>query len=253
MNSHQGSGLEHSTWLHRDRLLTTTVRRTSKMPDRVLFPRKWVRVLFKMWQGIIKAEKNNYLVDTVQELELQVRDLQEQVEVLQDQIQPETSIWRMKKEQLVEVAIEELSLTRSEAKKSNLESLRQRIKQSRDMLKTTEDPLAVKPVGFGKMSREELVRQMEMRNLAMPQGMSGHHRACTRGFMKVAIEEDIAQRLILSGREVPQTQADLRETPGMSSTSGTANNETEWMTINTPREQAMDTDVPRATSRRRNR
>ena len=230
------------------------------MTDHVLFPRKWLRVLFKMWQGIIKAslleraeEKKLYLEETVQELELQVRDLQEQVEVLQEQIEPENSIWRMKKEQLVEVAIEELSLTRSEAKKSNIESLRQRIKQSRDMLKTTEDPLACFPKGFGKMSHPELVREMEKRNLPMPQGMNGHHRACTRGFMKVAIEEDIKQRLILSGREVPQTQADLRGTPGMSSTSGTANNETEWMTINTPREQAMDTDVPRATSRRRNR
>ena len=157
----------------------------------------------------------------------------------------------MKKEGLVEVAIEELSLTRSEAKRSNIESLRQRIKQSRDMLKTTEDPLAVRPKGFGKMSHPELVREMEKRNLPMPQGMNGHHRACTWGFMKVQIEDDVKQRLILSGREVPQTQADLRETPGTSSTSGIANNETEWMTINTPREQAMDTEVPRATSRRR--
>ena len=122
------------------------------------------------------------------------------------------------------------------------------------MLKTTEDPLACFPKGFGKMSHPELVREMEKRNLPMPEGMNGPHRACTRGFMKVQIEDDVKQRLILSGREVPQTQADLRETPGMSSTSGTVNNnETEWMTINTPREQAMDTEVPRATSRRRNR
>ena len=155
MNSHQGSGLEHSTWLHRDRLLTTTVSRTREMPDRVLFPRKWVRILFKMWQGIIKAEKNNFLAETVQELEAQVRDLQEQVEILQDQIQPETSIWRMKKEPLVEVAIAELDITRAQAMKQNMECLRQRIKERRDMLNTVVDPLMKLPKGLSKMTHDE--------------------------------------------------------------------------------------------------
>ena len=68
------------------------------MTDHVLFPRKWLRVLFKMWQGIIKAslleraeEKQQELEETIQALELQVHDLQGQVEVLQEQIQAK---WR---------------------------------------------------------------------------------------------------------------------------------------------------------------
>ena len=197
-----------------------------------------------MWHAFTKEERCKHLEDVI-------ADLRAEIDVLQQQALPETSIWRMKKEQLVEVAIEELSITRAQATKSNMDTLKQRIKQSRDMLKTHADPLACLPKGFSMMSYAELVREMTKRNLPMPEGMNGPHRACTRGFMKVKIEDDVEQRVILLGRQAPQTQADLRETRGTSSTSGIANTETEWMTINTPRGQAMDTEVPRATSRRR--
>ena len=206
MSFHQDSGLERSICLHLDRL-HTTVERTSQMTDIVLFPRKWLRILFRMWLSITRAslleravEKQQEFEETIQALELQVQDLQGQVEVLQEQIEPEKSIWRMKKDPLVEVAVRELGMTRVEAMKYDMHSLRERIKRARDMLKTTEDPLAKKPVGFSNMTHAELVRQMEKRNLPMPPGRNGAHRANTRGFMKVAIEDDIERRLIQSGR-----------------------------------------------------
>ena len=225
------------------------------MADHVRYaPGVWVacravRILFSTWHGYAKAEQCKYLTDTVEQLQQQVTDLQEQVEYLQDQMEPEKSIWRMKKEQLVEVAVEELELTRAQAQKQSVDVLRQRIKARRDILNAVANPLDRLPVGFSKMKKEELEQEMQKRGLPLLEGMNGRHHANTRGYMKVAIQDDVEQRALLSAR--PQTQESRRETPGTSSTSGTANNNdtTEWLTINTPRDEPID--APRATSRRR--
>ena len=70
-----------------------------------------------MWHAFTKVERSKHLHDVI-------ASLRAEIDVLEKQCLPETSIWRMKKEQLVEVAIEELSLTRSEAKKFDPERAR---------------------------------------------------------------------------------------------------------------------------------
>ena len=93
------------------------------MADHVRAPGLWiacgpVRTLFKMWHGYTKAEKCKFLKDTMEELQAEVERLEQLAE-------PETSIWRAKKEQLEEVAIEELEMTRAQAEKHLVPILRQ--------------------------------------------------------------------------------------------------------------------------------
>ena len=143
-------------------------------------------------------------------------------------------------------------MTRAQAQKHLVDVLRQKIKSQRDILKTVADPLDKLPNGFGKMKKEELVLEMQKRNLPLLEGRSGNHCANTRGYMQMMIQDYVEQRALLSARQVPQTQANMRETPGTSSTDGTARNaDTERMTIDTPRDSPMETEAPRATSRRR--
>ena len=78
---------------------------------------KAARVLFNAWYGYTKAEKSNYL--------------KAEVERLNELVPQETSIWRMKREQLVEVYIDELGMIRSQAAKETVQTLRQKIKANR--------------------------------------------------------------------------------------------------------------------------
>ena len=156
----------------------------------------------------------------------------------------ETSIWRTKREQLVEVFIDELGMTRSQAAKETALTLRQKIKANRGMLHTVADPLDELPKGLSRMSHAELCKEMEKRGLHMPTGQRGAHRANTKGYMIVAIKDHVEQRRLLSTHQAPQTEENL-PVPATSSTDGA-----DWMAIDTPREE---TQRPRPTSRRRER
>ena len=170
--------------------------------------------------------------------------LNAEVERLNELAPQETSTWRMKRERLVEVFIDELGMTRGQAAKETALTLRQKIKANRDMLNTVADPLDELPKGLSRMSHAELCQEMEKRGLHMPTGQRGAHRANTKGYMIVAIKDHVEQRRLLSTHQVPQTEATLRA-PATSSTDGT-----EWMAIDTPREE---TQRPRSTSCRRER
>ena len=144
----------------------------------------------------------------------------------------------------MEVYIGELGMTRSQAAKEIVKTLRQKIKANRDMLNTVADPLDEAPKGLSRMSHAELCKEMEKRGLHMPTGQRGAHRANTKGYMVVATKDDVEQIRLLSTHQVPQTEANLR-VPATSSTDGAHS-----MAIDTPREEPQR---PRPTSRRRER
>ena len=196
----------------------------------VWLTRRALQVLFNAWYGCTKAEMSNWLAAEAGRLN--------------ELVPQETSIWRMKTEQLVEVFIDELGITRSQAEKEIAQTLRQKIKANRDMLNTVADPLDEVPKGLGRMSHAELCKEMEKRGLHMPAGQRGAHRANTKGYMIVAIKDHVEQRRLLSTHQVPQTEANLR-VPATNSTDGA-----DWMAIDTPREEPQR---PRPTSRRRER
>ena len=82
-------------------------------------------------------------------------------------INPKESIWQMKKAELVELGIAELSLTRVQATKMTVDELRERLRVSRKQSKEEEDPLTKLPVGMGKMKFAELVVECTQRCISV--------------------------------------------------------------------------------------
>ena len=98
-----------------------------------------------------------------------------------------SSIWTMKKAELVEVARQELGLTLAKAEEDPAPILRQRIKDHRDMLRETEDVLDQVPIGLGKMKLLPLIKEAEQRGLPVQDGM-------TRTKLQMMIRDDVQNR-----------------------------------------------------------
>ena len=66
------------------------------------------------------------------------------------------SIWHMKKEQLIDVAIQELGMTQEIASKETVVTLREKIRSRRKSQNAVIDPLGALPKGLARMPRDEL-------------------------------------------------------------------------------------------------
>ena len=69
---------------------------------------------------------------------------------------PIESIWRMRKEELIEIAIAELGVTRTQASKETVLVLRERIRRSRKESVAQSYPLQTVPVGLERMLVEQV-------------------------------------------------------------------------------------------------
>ena len=88
--------------------------------------------------------------------------LQLQLEEARDLTKP-TSIWTMRKPDLVEVARRELDMRPDQAEKVTVLELRELVRHERGNKKIeTEDPLARLPKGMTRMRRDELIHMCEM-------------------------------------------------------------------------------------------
>ena len=125
---------------------------------------------------------------------------------------PVTSIWKMKKEDLLEVARRELGLEPHQLEKVTVLEIREKIRQHRVENKAARDPLLQVPKGLSKMTVAELSRECEVRNIeleAIPSGSRGPSRAQ----MIIAIKEWVvtASGLVQSETDwfMDDTSADL--------------------------------------------
>ncbi len=115
----------------------------------------------------------------------------------------ETSIWNMKKADLVEVARKELGLTWVAAEQETVIVLRELIRRARRMMEALTDPLAEIPVGLNKMPHPGLMAEIEARQLIVPAKGTAPP---TRPAMILAIRDDVARRLLISQPETPPTK-----------------------------------------------
>ena len=102
--------------------------------------------------------------------------------------QKPTSIWSMRKADLVEVARRELDMRPDQAAKLTVLELRELIRQQRGTKTAeTEDPLARLPKGMTRMRRDELIQECELRNINLSVKP-------TRAEMMLAIRAQVARK-----------------------------------------------------------
>ena len=101
-------------------------------------------------------------------LKERVEQLLQENAILRNKIKKRaTSIWEMKKAELVEVAMRELNMDREEAEAETVAQLRYIIKNCRELAAMGEEELGVRlPRGLGRMKRKELLEECERRGLA---------------------------------------------------------------------------------------
>jgi hypothetical protein len=97
-----------------------------------------------------------------------------------------TSIWTMKKPDLVEVARKEIGLRSDQATKLTVIEIRELIRQHRESVKAMEDPLMKLPVGLARMTVEQLKEECVRRNIQ-------HVSRVTRVQMIMAIKEQVGE------------------------------------------------------------
>ena len=77
------------------------------------------------------------------------------------------SIWNMRKPELVEVARKELGMSVATANQKTVTVLRELIRAKRKDDQAAQDPMAQVPKGLEKMKKDDLIKEMEKRNLPL--------------------------------------------------------------------------------------
>ena len=138
----------------------------------------WCRCLFQAWK-IVLTER--VLVGQMAEVESLKKKLGKKSD----------SIWNMNKAELSEIARKELGMNAAKAEKETVITLREKIKNSREVTKVALDPMCQLPKGLNRMKLEELLEEMKKRELPIPP-------KATRPVLMVAIRDDVDARILLS-------------------------------------------------------
>ena len=141
------------------------------------------RIIFQAWKGITISTLNEAL--------------KTEVERLQDMVgRQRESVWLMRKEQLIQLARQELDMPRYIAEKETVVSLRERLRKARaerEAHSQPADPQAILPRGLDKMSREDLVQECVKRGINPENAVARNGKtAKTRPEMIVAIRDHVA-------------------------------------------------------------
>ena len=113
----------------------------------------------------------NVLLEKVARLQMEVEGFETEVARLLTQASGSdkpSSIWHMKKDELQQVALEEMNMPLAESIHVVVPLLRDQIRRHRDMSKATADPLAKVPTYLARRSHAELVEMHAERGLAAP-------------------------------------------------------------------------------------
>ena len=104
------------------------------------------------------------------------------------------SIWNMTKDELIEVARNELGMTIVQATTETVVTLREKIRAYRKAVKDAGDPLNSLPPGLDKMHKADLLTEMETRQLPIANQM-------TRPAMIIAIRDNVEVRQLCLAEE----------------------------------------------------
>ena len=126
------------------------------------------------------------------QLHERVTELEKEVAMLRDRFSRRPSE-ALRKEELVEIAVTELSYPRERAMKMLVAELRECIRAAREPFGPV-DPLSVKPPGLSRMSKPELQAECGQRGLPYMEYPDGKERVMTRGAMIVLIQDDVEAR-----------------------------------------------------------
>ena len=141
----------------------------------------WKRAVFNAWMRIVAT--------------IAAEAATTEVEHLKMRIQGESSIWSMRKEELIEVARRELNFTRTMAEKETVLTLRELIRRKRKDEKYRDDPLNTEPKRLSGMGKAELVEEALKRDLPT--------EGQTRSNLLLMIRDDLSQRAIMHGPPLP--------------------------------------------------
>ena len=169
----------------------------------------WTRCIFQGW----------LLVTTQTQLaaaEGEIQRLRNKLGKMHD------SLWGMRKADLIEIALNELGISREKASKMLVPELRERIRAARQRPEP-EDPLSIQPPNISRMSKVELQIDCETRGLPYTDKTS-------RGAMIVMIQDDVEARAVgqlpdLEGEDQSSTASGTRQTKRTPPESP----ETEWL------------------------
>ena len=125
-------------------------------------------------------------------LRTMVETLKSEVRALRERLgKQKSSIWQMRKEDLIELARRELGMPRPDAEKESVITLREKIRRNRAQVQEEADPLVTLPKGLERMTAEELCRECRARNLDITP-LPGHRgQVKTRPQMILMIREDV--------------------------------------------------------------
>ena len=164
------------------------------------------RIVLVQWHRNVLLEKVSRLQREVEGYETEVARLL--LETSGSAKEP--SIWRMKKSELQEVALQEMGMPLVESEGIVVPLLRDQIRRHRDMSKATADPLATLPKHLQRRSIEELRAMHAERGLAMPD-------KDTKVAYMQAIRDDCTNRKLLEKQSNSQW---TQETEATSSANG---------------------------------
>ena len=101
---------------------------------------------------------------------------------------------KMRKAELVEIAVRECNLTPARAENLTVPSLRELVTRTRKHLKGAEDPMKKRPPNFSNMDKEKLIVEAKKRSLIVDQinPNRSEWKKLTHGELKLAIENHIA-------------------------------------------------------------
>ena len=131
------------------------------------------------------------------------------------------------KADLLETARKELCYMWAYTEKFTVLELRALLKRNRQTVRQGIDPFETLPKGFGKMAQADLITELHLRDIVMPQPMN-------RASMILAIRDNVEQRRLLSA--VTPTEEDLENQNTSGSTSvNDWSREEDWLMADAPR------------------
>jgi hypothetical protein len=160
----------------------------------MFFDRAKLKVILWRWRAIILEELSEELMQENVKLKRLINP------------KPDSNIWVMRKEDLVEAAICELKLTRTQAEEMTVVRLREKLRAQRAIYRRQIDPRCQIPKGLEKMTRDQLSQICLDRGLEKVLLAEGSEKV-TRPKMIVAIREDVERWIQQTKGEVSSPKA----------------------------------------------
>ena len=162
----------------------------------IALPFLLIWLIWLRWERTVINKRDNLALTA----EAEVENLKQQTATSSN------SLWKMRKEELVKAAREELGLSPEEANAETAVSLREKIRTVRKFRDSLRDPQAATPPGLCSMTKAELRAAIQNRGLKVDMKE-------TRDEMKRRIREDARDRMIQSEAFIEDYESIPASTP----------------------------------------